>query len=280
MSDPYKIIEQTVIAFSGGRTSAYMLWRILQSNKGLPEDTVVIFANTGKEAEETLDFVNSCSVNWNVPITWLEYRDNEIQFEKVTYETASRNGEPFEALIKKKNYLPNAMVRFCTIDLKILTLERYLKSLGWTEWENMIGIRADEPRRVSKIRANPSDGRKGVHRTMPLAADNISKFDVMNFWNAQPFDLKLPNLNGTTYHGNCDLCFLKKPNVLFSLILEKPERANWWIKMEELIENPHIKDGNVFRKDRPKYASMLEYSKSQQNLFDDGEEAIACYCGD
>jgi hypothetical protein len=115
---------------------------------------------------------------------------------------------------------------------------------------------------------------------MPLASDNISKFDVMNFWNAQPFDLKLPNLNGTTYHGNCDLCFLKKPNVLFSLILEKPERANWWIKMEELIENPHIKDGNVFRKDRPKYASMLEYSKSQQNLFDDGEEAIACYCGD
>lgn len=280
MSDPYKIIEQTVIAFSGGRTSAYMLWRILQSNKGLPEDTVVIFANTGKEAEETLDFVNSCSVNWNVPITWLEYRDNEIQFEKVTYETASRNGEPFEALIKKKNYLPNAMVRFCTIDLKILTLERYLKSLGWTEWENMIGIRADEPRRVSKIRANPSDGRKGVHRTMPLASDNISKFDVMNFWNAQPFDLKLPNLNGTTYHGNCDLCFLKKPNVLFSLILEKPERANWWIEMEDLIKNPHIKDGNVFRKDRPKYASMLEYSKSQQNLFDDGEEAIACYCGD
>jgi 3'-phosphoadenosine 5'-phosphosulfate sulfotransferase (PAPS reductase)/FAD synthetase len=280
MSDPYKILEQTVIAFSGGRTSAYMLWRILQSNGGLPNDAIVIFANTGKEAEETLEFVNAVSVNWNVPITWLEYRDNEIHFEQVTYETASRNGEPFKALIEKKNYLPNAMVRFCTVDLKILTLERYLKSLGWTEWENMIGIRADEPRRVSKIRANPSDGRKGVHRTMPLATDNISKFDVMNFWNAQPFDLKLPNLNGTTYHGNCDLCFLKKPNVLFSLILEKPERANWWIEMEDLIKNPHIKDGDVFRKDRPKYASMLQYSKSQQNLFDDGEEAIACYCGD
>ena len=280
MSDPYKILDQTVIAFSGGRTSAYMLWRILQSNGGLPNDAIVIFANTGKEAEETLEFVNAVSVNWNVPITWLEYRDNETHFEQVTYETASRNGEPFKALIEKKNYLPNAMVRFCTVDLKILTLERYLKSLGWTEWENMIGIRADEPRRVSKIRANPSDGRKGVHRTMPLATDNISKFDVMNFWNAQPFDLKLPNLNGTTYHGNCDLCFLKKPNVLFSLILEKPERANWWIEMEDLIKNPHIKDGDVFRKDRPKYASMLQYSKSQQNLFDDGEEAVACYCGD
>jgi 3'-phosphoadenosine 5'-phosphosulfate sulfotransferase (PAPS reductase)/FAD synthetase len=74
MTDPFKIIEPTVISFSGGRTSAYMLWRVLQSNNGLPSDAMVIFANTGKEEEATLKFVNDCSVNWNVPITWLEYR--------------------------------------------------------------------------------------------------------------------------------------------------------------------------------------------------------------
>ena len=58
MTDPFKIIEPTVISFSGGRTSDYMLWRILQSNNGLPSDAKVIFANTGKEEEATLKFVN------------------------------------------------------------------------------------------------------------------------------------------------------------------------------------------------------------------------------
>ena len=66
MSDPFKIIEPTVISFSGGRTSAYMLWRVLQSNNGLPDDAIVCFANTGKEHDATLQFVKDCEINWNV----------------------------------------------------------------------------------------------------------------------------------------------------------------------------------------------------------------------
>ena len=104
MNDPFKIIEPTIVSFSGGRTSAYMLWRVLQSNNGIPDEAIVCFANTGKEDEETLKFVHACATRWQVPITWLEFRDSEPKFEVVNFETASRNGEPFEALIKKKNY--------------------------------------------------------------------------------------------------------------------------------------------------------------------------------
>jgi 3'-phosphoadenosine 5'-phosphosulfate sulfotransferase (PAPS reductase)/FAD synthetase len=279
--DPFKIDEPTVISFSGGRTSAYMLWRVLQSNNGLPDQAKAVFCNTGKEDEATLRFVHDCSVNWGIPIIWLEYRVAEVPFEVVNFETASRNGEPFSALIKKKNYLPNPVARFCTVDLKILTLERYIKSIGWAEYENMIGIRADEPRRVAKIRANPSDGRKGVSRFMPLAQVGVQKEDISKFWKSQDFDLGLPNIGGVTYHGNCDLCFLKGASQLMSLIAEKPERAVWWAAQEGTISNAHIKDGGLFRKDRPSYAQMLKYSEQQDDMFAMGDdESIACFCGD
>ena len=273
--DPFKIDSPTCISFSGGRTSAYMLWRVLQSGGGqLPCQAIVCFANTGKEDEKTLEFVRNCSVNWNVPITWLEYA--EVDYTIVNFETASRNGEPFEALIKKRNYLPNPVTRFCTSELKIRPIGRYLLSLGMadnkTEAENMsmIGMRADEQRRAAKI-ADKS--------RIPLVTSGITKEHVGEFWRNQSFDLELPNNNGVTMHGNCDLCFLKGGHQILSLITEKPERAVWWAKMESLTlaSKP---SGGVFRSDRPSYASMLKFSQQQQNLFDPDEEAIACFCGD
>lgn len=288
MTDPFKIDGPTCLSFSGGRTSGYMLWRVLQSNGGLPKEAVVCFANTGKEDEATLEFVRDCAVNWQVPITWLEFRDSEERFEVVTFETASRNGEPFEALIRMRNYLPNPVTRFCTSELKIRTMHKWLRAnweaLGWEaqdlEWDQMIGIRADEMRRVSKIRArgHSTETTKETMR-MPLADAGVTKDDVGAFWRDQPFDLGLPNNNGVTMHGNCDLCFLKGASQVLSLIAEKPQRAVWWARMEALAlaSKP---SGAVFRSDRPTYAQMAAFAADQRDMFDKNEEAIACFCGD
>lgn len=248
----------------------------------LPNDTKIVFANTGKEDEATLKFVQACSDNWNVPIIWAEYQHDEPNFKIVNFETASRNGEPFEDLIRNgsRRYLPNPMTRYCTVDLKIKVAQKYLFSIGWTNWDNLVGIRADESRRVAKIRANPSNGNKGITRFMPLAEAGVTKEIVSEFWKNQSFDLELPNMNGVTYHGNCDLCYLKGGSQVLSLIAEKPERAIWWAKMEALITKPTIANGGVFRADRPSYASMIKFTSEQRDMFDPNEEAIACYCGD
>jgi Phosphoadenosine phosphosulfate reductase family len=277
MIDPFKIIEPTVISFSGGRTSAYMLWRILQSNNGLPEEAIVCFANTGKEDEATLRFIKRCSDEWNVNIHWVEYTNDEPRFKKVTFETASRNGEPFEELIKKRQYLPNPVTRFCTSELKIRTINKYLRSIGWkdhTETQDWVGIRADEPRRVAKI---------ADRSRIPLATSGVTVNDIGRFWASQSFDLELPSINGKTMHGNCDLCFLKPAAQILSLIQQKPERAIWWAKMEKSVQELHPAYNNrgaVFRFDRANYTQMMEFADKQVDMFDLDEEGIACFCGD
>lgn len=52
---PYLLPDGNVqIAFSGGRTSAFMLHQILEANGGIPEDRCeVTFQNTGRESNFT-----------------------------------------------------------------------------------------------------------------------------------------------------------------------------------------------------------------------------------
>lgn len=296
--DPFRVVERTAISVSGGRTSAYMLWRVLQAHGGsLPPDTVAMFANTGKEQEATLVFVRECAARWEVPIVWVEYRDDEAGFAVVDFDSASRAGEPFEAIIRKRRYLPNPVTRFCTSELKIRVMHKHLATLGWKQgddgWDQMIGIRADEQRRVAKIRTrgHSSESAKETMR-MPLADAGVRVGDVRDFWLAQPFALDLAtDARGRTTGGNCDLCFLKPPAAVLSLIREKPERATWWARMESQVpvltagdRGPGpTGDGWRFRKDWPGYAAMARFVAEQRELFSDGhadDEAIECYCGE
>lgn len=287
MRDHFKIEGPAVISFSGGRTSGYMLWRILQAHQWiLPDDVKVIFANTGKEMPETLDFVRDCGPHWNVPIHWVEYRaktDDGKQFAVVNYETASRNGEPFAAVNIDRTYLPNPVARFCTVELKVRVMHRFIKSaFGFEEWTSCIGMRADEQRRVAKL-SNAYEGNYET-RFAPLARAGITVADVCEFWGNQIFDLKLPNMNGRTMHGNCDLCFLKPAKQVYSLIREQPNRALWWIKQEQFAKSiqrdPNSK-GVRFRFDRPSYTQMHEMALNQGEMFDFDEEPLQdCACTD
>ena len=70
---PYIVPRPAVISFSGGRTSGYMLKMILDAHGGrLPEDLFTVFANTGMERPETLDFIDTCARAWSIDIIWAE----------------------------------------------------------------------------------------------------------------------------------------------------------------------------------------------------------------
>jgi 3'-phosphoadenosine 5'-phosphosulfate sulfotransferase (PAPS reductase)/FAD synthetase len=239
-----------------------MLWRVLQSNAGLPNDAVVCFANTGKEDEETLKFVNEVSRNWGIDIAWLEYRNDELGYAFVDFKSASRNGEPFDALIKKKHYLPNAVTRFCSHELKNKPITKFT---GLEEEDTMIGVRADEVERIPKMRS------RGF--IIPLADSCVTKRTVQQFWMLQNFDLGLKSDQRTTPLGNCDLCFLKGFHVIHSIVSSQPDRAIWWASKEKEI-------GATFHKDRPTYEQMRQNALNQTDFIGYEEESIPCFCGD
>jgi len=145
-----------IINFSGGRTSAYMTKRLI--DEGLT-DYKIVFQNTGKEAEETLIFIDRCSKEWGLTIEWIEYDIIEGDktkgtFKKVSFETASRKGEPFEKAINyNKGFL-----------------------------------------RVAKIKA--SDRFVKEELELPLYKWKITKAEVLDWWKQQPFDLNITPLYG------------------------------------------------------------------------------------
>lgn len=228
MADPFKIDGPALISFSGGRTSGYMLYRIVEAHGGrLPDDVHVAFANTGKEREETLRFVHECGSHWGVQITWLEWRDTKDGFERVGFNSAARDGEPFAALIEKKKRLPNWRERWCTQFLKVGPMTAFCQSLGWTPgaFTEVVGLRHDEGVRILKGLDNAE--RFGRRMAYPLAKAKVIKDDVMAFWSRQDFDLGLE-----PWEGNCDLCFLKGRAIKKRIIRENPEAAKWWADKE------------------------------------------------
>jgi 3'-phosphoadenosine 5'-phosphosulfate sulfotransferase (PAPS reductase)/FAD synthetase len=265
------------IAFSGGRTSAYMLHHILEANGGLPSQAQVCFQNTGREMPQTLDFVQEVGHRWNVPIVWLEYLPEAPHFEIVSHNSASRNGEPFERLIRRKKYLPNQQARFCTIELKIRTAKRYLMSLGWKEWTNAIGIRADEQRRV---RPEDDKGKDRWFTWQPLNHAGVTKRDVAEFWSQQSFDLHLPNVKGNAALGNCDGCFLKSEATLAMLARDYPDRHKWWADMEKLALSLSASPlGARFRKEYTR-AALGDFVSRQGDWIFDAENGALCQADD
>lgn len=251
--------QKLLISFSGGRTSAYMT-KLLLDNWSDTHEIVVVYANTGKEREETLKFIKKCDDEFGFNTVWIETVMNQINgkgcsFKIVDYYTASRNGEPFEDVIKKHG-IPNAATPHCSREMKSSPVNKYINSLGWKDYKVALGIRIDELKRAKE---KP----KVIY---PLVKDfPTTKLKVNQWWNLQKFNLELKG-----YEGNCDLCWKKSKRKLLTIIHENPSFIDWWNQMElkygEYIpesrqHNDKIKPPFTFFRNSESASDYLEDSK-------------------
>lgn len=271
-----------VISISGGRSSAMML-HILQQNGTIDHETHVIFANTGRESNETLDFIQECSDRWQIPVTWLEYRNAAPKFEVVTYETASRRsgpdpGRPFRELLERSGYLPNPVQRICTAEMKIKTIRRYIRSLGHKgQILTYIGLRYDEPERVARKKAQNQTGKEAELYFMPLYDLRVTRADRDRFWSQQPFDLQIPSAS-----DNCDFCFLKSFSQQIWRIREEPWAVDWWIEQERNARKTAKRGRQAqFRKEYS-FEDLKRFALTQTHipLPDEPRVSISCSCTD
>lgn len=242
--------KKCLISFSGGETSAYMLWYLLNFYSNVYA-FVIVFANTGQENEETLEFVKKCAEYFNCEIIWLEavprfyYKGaprivedflREITKIKwigkrlgtvhriVNFETADRSGKVFETIIARYG-IPNHTTKHCTRELKLRPIQSYCRSIGWKKrsYYTAIGIRIDEIDRMADDRAYEKLIYPLIH------FKKMTKPHINFWWSQQSFRL---NLKG--YQGNCKWCFKKAKNKLLQLANETPEIFEFPKKMEQL----------------------------------------------
>jgi 3'-phosphoadenosine 5'-phosphosulfate sulfotransferase (PAPS reductase)/FAD synthetase len=268
VTDPFFLRGPAVVNFSGGRSSGLLLRRVLDAHHGvLPDDVHVLFANTGVEREETLDFVAAVASHWSVDIVWIERERRGVR--EVTYESASRSGEPFVDLITRRRYLPNAVQRFCTQELKIEAMRAWMRARGYQRWTSVVGLRRDEGRRAAKLRAR-EDRHWDV--AVPLHEAGITKFDVGGFWQGQPFDLRLQS-----FEGNCTICFMKSRAIRELIARRRPDLVQWWIEQES-------RTGGRFHAHERGYADLLETVRRLPllplDLDPEDDSAIPCGCTD
>jgi len=191
-----------ILALSGGKDSAalavYMKDRV--------PNMEYVFCDTGKELQETYDYLGLLEVYLNRPIHRLKAEDNgrELSFD--------------DLLAIRRGFLPSPQMRWCTEYLKIKPYERYI---GDDRIVSYVGIRADEGHRKRYISTKPN-----IVPRYPFVEDGIRRKDVIDILNntyvgGRP--LGLPKYYQWRSRSGCYFCFFQQRREWVGLLETHPE---------------------------------------------------------
>jgi hypothetical protein len=247
--------RKTIWNFSGGRSSALMTIR------GYRDGDIVLFTDTGREHPKTYKFINDFEAHENIPVNRISYKNSSDPFTRMLED-------------QKKGFIPRRTRRICTSELKVLTARRWLVAQGYRSYEQNVGFRFDEKKRVSGYARQL----KSIDTKFPLYDDGITKGDVLRYFAGKPYDLEIPSIL-----GNCTLCFMKGQAAVMAILREFPELADPWIMDEERFAEKRKGDVGSGGKYFENISMRQLKSLAQNNLFkgyplDEIDFKFSCGC--
>ena len=243
-----------ILGLSGGKDSAALA---IHMNSKHPEiDVEYFFTDTGYELSETYKFLDKLKTRLDKPIHYIKPINS------------------FDYYMKKyNNFLPSPMSRWCTIEMKLKAMEKWLKPYldANDEIVTLVGIRYDERGRTGYKSNNPA-----IKARFPFIEDMIDREGVLSI--LEESGLGLPEYYKWRSRSGCTFCFFQKKIEWIGLQENNPsawahakslekeatkkQSAFYWIKDMPLTE---LEKPEVIAKVKEQHKKQLEKLKLNKN---------------
>ena len=190
-----------VLGLSGGKDSSALA--VYMRDK-VPE-MEYFFSDTGKELQETYDFLDRLEAFLGKPIVRLNMNAD-----------ANSNRDFDHWLTVYGGLLPSSQIRWCTVNLKIRPFEEYI---GEDTAYHYIAIRADEDRIGYKPPSISS--LRNIEPKYPFKEDGITKEDVYRI--LEESGLGLPDYYKWRTRSGCYFCFFQRKSEWVGLLEQHPD---------------------------------------------------------
>jgi len=208
-----------VVSFSGGRTSAY-LCKVMIGKFGR-DNVDFIFMDTGAEHPKTYEFIRKVNDEFRLNLVCLRGDFSRplgggVYYNIVDINEIKQDLKPFKEMTSKYG-VPYTGGMFCTDRMKLKPFKKYCDdTYGKKNYETWLGIRADEPRRLTP---------KPFIKYMAEITD-FDKQDVLNYWSKMHFDLGIDE-----WLGNCVFCPKKSNLKLAAAQRDEPKHYHDFISL-------------------------------------------------
>ena len=234
-----------ILGLSGGKDSAALA---VHMNKKYPDLNIeYFFTDTGYELKETYDFLNKLKTRLDKPIHYINPRNS------------------FDYFLKKyNNFLPSPTARWCTIEMKLKSMEAWLKpSLdAGQEIITYVGIRYDERGRIGYKPTNNL-----IKAKFPFIEDCIDKEGVMEILDSS--GLGLPDYYKWRSRSGCTFCFFQRRSEWIGLMENNPSAWEHAKSLEkQATDNASaftwIKDMPLTELEKPEVIAKVKEQHKQQ----------------